>query len=73
MRAKRVENKRLERFPEDLSCGEVISLNNLKAEQQFFSFKRIATKDSRNKGMLVKRIIERLEKLSISKEKQISS
>ena len=69
MQAKRVENKRLERFPEDLSCSEITSLNNLKAEQQFFPFKRIVTKDSRNKGTLVKRIIERLEKLSISKEK----
>jgi hypothetical protein len=69
MRAKRVENKRLERFPEDLSCSEITSLNNLKAEKQFFPFKRIVTKDSRNKGTLVKRIIERVEKLSISKEK----
>ena len=69
MRAKRIENKRLERFPEDISCSETTSLNDLKLEQQFFPFKRIITKDSRNKGMLVKRIIERLEKLSISKEK----
>ena len=70
MRAKRVENKRLERFPEDVSCSETTSLNDLKAEQQqFFPFKRITTKDSRNKRMLVKRIIERLEELSISKEK----
>jgi len=69
MRAKRIENKRLERFPEDVSCSEITSLNDLKAEQQFFPFKRIIIKDSRNKGMLVKRIIERLEKLSISKEK----
>jgi hypothetical protein len=68
MRAKRVENKRLERFPEDVSCSETTSPNELKAEQQFFPFKRII-KDSRNKGMVVKRIIERLEKLSISKEK----
>jgi len=68
MRAKRVENKRLERFPEDVSCSEITSLDDLKAEQQFFPFKRIITKE-RNKGMLVKRIIERLEKLSISKEK----
>ena len=68
MRAKRIENKRLERFPEDVSCSETTSLNDLKSEQ-FFPFKRIITKDSRNKGMLVKRIIERLEKLSISKEK----
>jgi hypothetical protein len=70
MRAKRIENKRLERFPEDVSCSETTSLNDLKSEQQFFPFnKRIITKDSRNKGMLVKRIIERLEKLSISKGK----
>ena len=71
MRAKRIENKRLERFPEDVSCSETTSLNdpNPKLEQQFFPFKRIITKDSRNKGMLVKRIIERLEKLSISEEK----
>ncbi len=69
MRAKRIENKRLERFPEDVPCSETTSLNDLKSEQQFFPFKRIITKDSRNKRMLVKRIIERLEKLSISKEK----
>ena len=69
MRAKRIENKRLERFPEDASCSETTPLNDLKSEQQFFPFKRIIAKDSRNKGMLVKRIIERLEKLSISKEK----
>jgi hypothetical protein len=70
MRAKRIENKRLERFPEDVFYSETTSLNDLKSEQQFFLFnKRIITKDSRNKGTLVKRIIERLEKLSISKEK----
>ena len=69
MRAKRIENKRLERFPEDVSCSETTSL---KSEQQFFPFKRIITKDSRNKGMLVKRIIERLEKLSISKRENKS-
>jgi hypothetical protein len=68
MRSKRVENKRLERFPEDLFYSEITSLNDLKTEQQFFSFRRIV-KDSRNKGILVKKIIERLEKLSISKEK----
>jgi hypothetical protein len=68
MRTKRVENKRLERFPEDLSYSEITSLNDLKTEHQFFPFRRIV-KDSRNKGMLVKKIIERLEKLSISKEK----
>jgi hypothetical protein len=68
MRLKRVESKRLERFPEDLFYSETTSLKDLKTEQQFFPFRRIV-KDSRNNGILVKKIIERLEKLSISKEK----
>jgi hypothetical protein len=69
MRAKRVENKRLERFPEDLSYSEVTSLIDLRTGQRFLPIKRIVTKDSRNTGILVKKVLERLEKLSISKEK----